>query len=327
MHARVQPVESQPSTPVLFDLSGAVASFREPLSIAGWVFAPSTLTKTPRVVLCFPGTSYTKAYCHLEVPGFGQAAYSCALALAKSGCVVICLDHLGVGDSSMPDGSRLTLATMARTNAMITRHIQEHVTNGTLIDDLPPIPAPIFLGVGHSMGAFLLVEQQATSRSFAGIALLGYTNGSLIPRGDSTLLDLAFPHARYPEYLTVDREGARALFHPGIPAQVVQADNQVASAVPSGILRAMQHPEEILPKAALINVPVFLANADRDLSADFHREPASYPAARDISLFQLLESGHCHHFAPTRRVLWRRLAQWCQEPVRPVQLHHVAHPK
>lgn len=37
--------------------------------VAGWVFAPPMLLEHPRVVVCYPGASYTKAYYHLEVPG------------------------------------------------------------------------------------------------------------------------------------------------------------------------------------------------------------------------------------------------------------------
>ena len=313
MYALAQPLEEQPYTPVLFDISGKVASLTGTLTIAGWVFLPPTVPAIPRVLVCFPGASYTKRYYHLAVPGFAPAAYSFALALARSGCIVVCLDHLGVGDSSAPDGTLLTLATMAQANAVVAGLIQEHIKAGTLITDLPALPQAVSIGVGHSMGAFVVLEQQATHRSFAAIALLGYTNGPLVTPAGAHPLELLCPHLSRRDYLTVDREVVHPFFYVGVPRRVIEADDRVASAVPAGMLLDMQQPNFMLPKAAQIAVPVFLANADSDLSADFHGEPATYPAARDISLFQLPESGHCHNFAPTRHLLWQRLARWCQE--------------
>src|SRR5207302_1666098 len=67
-----------------------------------------------------------------------------------------------------------------------------------------------------------------------------------------------------------------------------------------------------LSKAARIEVPIFLGNGDLDVSADFHAEPATYPLARDITLFQLAGSAHCHNFATTRTTLWDRLVRWIQ---------------
>src|SRR5215469_16267266 len=100
---------TQAYVPTRFDVTGEVAPLSEPLSIAAWVFAPASPAETrPVVLVCLPGMSYTKAYYHLEVPGFPLDAYSFAVHMVKRGFLVVALDHLGVGESTQPaDGRQL----------------------------------------------------------------------------------------------------------------------------------------------------------------------------------------------------------------------------
>lgn len=302
-----------PYTPVTFDLTGEVAPFEEKLSLAGWVFAPPTVPEKPVVLLCFPGGSYTKAYYHLEVPGYPVDHYSAALALARAGCIVVVLDHLGVGESTAPDGTLLTLEVLARANAAASRQIQERLQAGSLIFELPPLAELVMIGIGHSMGAFVLVEQQATSNSFAAIALLGYTNHlPSLPSGTGSVDDLFSPPHK-PTYIASDRRDFEAFFYTSdVPRSVIEEDASVASACPVGILMEMQVPGLMLPRAARIEVPVFLANGDLDLSPAFREEVTTYPASHDITLFHVAGSAHCHAFAATSHLLWKRLALWCQ---------------
>ena len=78
----------------------------------------------------------------------------------------------------------------------------------------------------------------------------------------------------------------------------------------------INNPGYLLAKAAVVEVPIFLGNAEQDLAPNFHSEVATYPLAHDITLYQLAGSAHCHNFATTRRLLWDRLAQWIQS-IRP----------
>src|SRR5260370_12153839 len=98
--------------PIRFDVSEQVPSLSGPLSIAAWVFAPPALPAetSPVVLVCLPGGSYTKAYSHLELPGFPLDVYSFALHMVKQGFVVVALDHLGVRESTWrASGLALTL--------------------------------------------------------------------------------------------------------------------------------------------------------------------------------------------------------------------------
>src|SRR5438270_7328595 len=168
--------------PTRFDVSEQVPSLSGLLSLAAWVFAPPALPAdtSPVVLVCLPGGAYTKAYYHLEVPDFPPEAYSFALHMVKQGFVVVTIDHLGVGESTWPaDGKELTLEVMALANAAVTSQVRARLVAGTLVAGLAPQHEPFLVGVGHSMGSFLLVAQQADRRSFAAIAPLGYSNKEL----------------------------------------------------------------------------------------------------------------------------------------------------
>src|SRR5260370_22228457 len=169
-------------TPTRFDVTDQLPSPSGPLHITAWVFAPSSLPAetSPVVLVCLPGGTYTKAYYHLEVPGFPPRAYSFALHMVKQGFVVVAIDHLGVGESTQSaDGRELTLEVAARANAAVTDQVRARLAEGTLVAGMAPQHEPVLVGVGHSIGSFLLVTQQADHRSFAATAPLGYSYNGL----------------------------------------------------------------------------------------------------------------------------------------------------
>src|SRR5260370_29138567 len=321
-------------TPTSFDVTDQVPSVSGPLRIAAWVFAPSSLPAetSPVVLVCLPGGTYTKAYYHLEVPGFSSQAYSFASHMVKQGFIVVALDHLGTGESTQPaDGRELTMKVMARANAAVTDQLRPRLAAGTLAAGMAPQAEPFLVGVGHSMSSFLLVTQQADQRSFAAIAPLGYTNKGLstagaekrlaeqrgIPRHDQdTIRELMGQMFQFTEqgYVRMDRSIGQALFDDAdVPLGIIEADDALSTHIPLGTFTDVGDPGYMPAKAARIEVPVFLGNGDLDVSADFHAEPATYPLARDITLFQLAGSAHCHNFASTRALLWDRLARWIRE--------------
>ena len=235
-------VQPMPYTAVTFDLTGQLSPFPgESLQIAGWVFAPPTLPSKPVVLVCFPGASYTKAYYHLDVPGYAPDAYSFAASMTRHGFLVVALDHLGVGDSSRPDGTRLSLEVMAHANALATQQVTERVRTGTLVPALPPQPESVVIGVGHSMGAFVLLQQQATAQSFAALALLGYSNWPVWPLLETSPADLLAQSAR--GYLPAQREALSPFFFaPDVEREAIEADARLASDCPLGIFQDLQQP-------------------------------------------------------------------------------------
>ena len=121
-----------------------------------------------------PGGTYTKAYHDLHVPG--RAEYSAAEYLAKTGVIVVTLDHLGTGDSTFPDdGRRVTLEIMAKANAAAAQWLRSAAMRGELDLSLPPLPSVRMAGFGHSLGGYLLQIQQGEHASFEAVAMAGCT--------------------------------------------------------------------------------------------------------------------------------------------------------
>lgn len=301
-----------PYTEVTLNLTGAVAPLSGPLHLAGWVFAPPEVSAYPVVLICLPGAGFTKAYYHLEVSSEARGEYSLALALSRRGCVVICLDPLGVGASSTPPGTLLSLETMALANAVATHQIRQRLKTATLCPGLPPMAHVPLIGVGHSAGAWLLLRQQATHRSFAALALLGSTNGPhSFPEAIGLVGDplvRADPHG----YVRLERQALPPFWSIGVPEVVLAELDRLAAPLPVGLLGDLQQPGFIREDAAQIEVPVLLVTAEYDRSTNVVGEVEAYPAVRDLTLVRLTNRGSCHLFGPARKQVWQRLALWCQ---------------
>jgi hypothetical protein len=90
------------------DVSSAVA-MPGPLHIAATVFLPdpAKLTSPPVAIFGFPGGGYSKGYYDLHPPG--HSGYSEVEHHVKRGFIFVAADHLGVGASSIPDLTALTI--------------------------------------------------------------------------------------------------------------------------------------------------------------------------------------------------------------------------
>jgi pimeloyl-ACP methyl ester carboxylesterase len=94
--------------------------------------------------------------------------------LAGVGHLMVTVDHVGVGDSSRPtDGFSLTPQVVADVDAAAVDHLKDLLVGDTCCDDLSPVTAPTWIGLGHSMGAKLAIAQQARHRLYDGLALVG----------------------------------------------------------------------------------------------------------------------------------------------------------
>jgi pimeloyl-ACP methyl ester carboxylesterase len=61
---------------------------------------------------------------------------------------------------------------------------------------------------------------------------------------------------------------------------------------------------------AAIDVPLFLAFGDHDLSADYRSGLSRYSSVRDATVVTVAGSGHCHNQSSRRIELWDRLGRW-----------------
>jgi len=175
------------------------------------------------------------------------------------------------------------------------------------------------------MGGYVAMVQQANHHTYDRLAILGTTNQHVVQlalpdqvvaaaasaAGRAALLEEV--RAALPErYSDAAREPMRSWFHlDDVPDEVVAADDATTlTVVPRGPAAAAMVPGIAREEAATIDVPVFLAYGEVDISPAPHLEPSFFGTSPDVTLFVLAESAHCHNMASSRTVLWDRLARW-----------------
>ena len=125
------------------------------------------------VCFAFPGGGYCRRYYSFDMPdgsGGGEAGFHC-----QRGWIFVACDHLGFGDSTIPDGNVLNLDNVAAANDAMVRAVMARLEAGTLVDGLAPIVDATCLGIGQSMGGCFTVVAQGNHQTFHGIGVLGYS--------------------------------------------------------------------------------------------------------------------------------------------------------
>jgi pimeloyl-ACP methyl ester carboxylesterase len=119
-------------------------------------------------------------------------------------------------------------------------------------------------------------------------------------------------------YIQGDRSDLQAWFHlSDVPSEVIDLDlASTLTVVPRRAAAASSVPYVTREAAGQVDVPVFLAYGEVDVSSDPHAEPAAFQRSPDVTLYVLAGSGHCHNMAGSRELLWDRLANWCGSVVR-----------
>lgn len=263
------------------------------------------------VLVCLPGGTYDHAYFDLDVPG---EEYSFARWMAERGYVVVAFDSLGTGASSRP-AHDVGFAEMACATAGAVEALRDNVPDGT------PIVA-----VGHSMGGYHAIVQQAAAQTYDALAVLGTTIGvvGIIPLPDEMvdaargapevragLIDAVLAGFTEP-YVDGDRSAMLEAFHASdVPEHVLTADvDQTTTVVPRRAAAESTVPWFAREAAAAVDVPVFLSYGEIDVSLAPHDEPGYFPASPDVTLYVLRGSAHCHNMATTRHRQWERIEQW-----------------
>jgi pimeloyl-ACP methyl ester carboxylesterase len=307
------------------------------LRTAAWVFVPIAGSRLPRptVVFAFAGGGYSKAYFHLEVPG--RRDYSMARYLADRGLLVVACDHLATGASSRPQPpERLTWETAAAANEATVRSVLDRLRSGTLVPALEPLEPGLIVGLGHSLGAGLVTVQQARSRSFGGLVILGRSiAGSRVPappREPGSAPDWRPLAMQYDEVVAESDlvEGyprqrrrtpwQRFLFYwDDVPPDVVAHDEGLISTMPLEVARGLRGADGPNARAAaVIDVPVLLGFGERDVSEDPPREARAYRSSSQVQLYVQPRAAHCGNLAGSRTQLWERIGDWieaCRDPV------------
>jgi pimeloyl-ACP methyl ester carboxylesterase len=301
-----------------------------PLEISARIFAALDPDPGLPLLFCVPGMSYGKEYWDVPLVGF-----SFARVAAAAGHVVIAVDNLGTGQSARPeDSAAVTLAAMAGANAAAATEALARLAAGDLVPGLGPIAPGHPVGIGHSLGGCLVLFQQAEHSTFDAIAVLGFSNQPLAGiyedhEREAELTDAerfawatehlppklwGTPWEELEPYFELPRENFAELFYaPGTAAEVIAADSAGATSVPRRAAIETTIPRVSAAAAGAVEVPVLLAYGATDLSPDPLAEPATYPAAADITLLRLANSAHCHNLSADREQLWDRLLGWARE--------------
>ncbi len=305
----------------LVDLTDLIGR-RERLAVAASVFPPNRPGSPLTVMFLWPGGGYNRNY--FDLAPSGRADYSQARHHAKAGILAIALDHLGVGDSTMPN-TAFGLYDLAHANALAATTLLLRLREGRLVPSWPPVSGICALGLGHSYGALLLVLLQARWPSFAGVGFLGWSSiNTVIPYDRSSAYADLIHTRRVPAALHPYRQ---AFHFDDVPMDIIEQDLEgyphrlEHSPIPSwGSVwmpggphaRPEQPPNTNITAAdaANIDVPVLIALGERDVSPDPWLEPSAYRSSRDITLCSFARMAHAHNFASTRHLLWDRVTAW-----------------
>lgn len=309
---------------VEFDVS-AVAGAGAVLSAR--VLGPASGPVRSPVVVCLPGGAYTKDY--WDVPEQVVPGYSFSEFASRSGYVSVVVDHIGMGASTRPpDGDELSAEFVAACHATAAGEIRARLRSGDLAPWLDAVPDALLVGIGHSNGGCVLVNQQGRHRSFDAIGVFGYSNqGMVLPYTEDEPDDAAaaaeLHRTRAEEmlktvivgdwapYLDFDRDALRALFYwEDVSPDVIAAAGRLHTLTPRGSSIDASVPASAAEVAATIDTPVFLGFGERDVCPDPHAEATTYRGSRDITTYVLPKAGHCTNFAVGRRAIWSRTVAW-----------------
>jgi len=306
-----------------------------PLKLALSVYLPdpARLPARPIVMAAFPGGGYSRGYFDMHFSG--HTGYSQAGHHTDAGLVFIAGDHLGVGDSSLPDFSKLSIEMIAEANDYAVREVLDRLEAGTLSPNFPPLRRPARIGIGQSMGGCITIVMQGRRQTYDAIAPLGYSaiHTVLPQRTDAARSKSIQGHAHQRggdlARLSV-AETSRSIedfvypFHwEDVPKDILDADmaggyplRKTAPAfgsltIPSCAIQMMA-PGCVAAEAAAVTVPVFVGDGERDTCPDPLAEPAAYRRSRDVTVYVVPNMAHMHNFASTRRLLWDRLVCWSQ---------------
>jgi pimeloyl-ACP methyl ester carboxylesterase len=151
------------------------AGLGTPAHVAATLFLPDEGMRADPAIVCFafPGGGYCRRYYSFDMPdgvGGGEAGFH-----TDRGWIFVACDHLGFGDSTIPEGDALDLDNVAAANDAAVREIMARLAAGTLAEGVAPVVAATVLGIGQSMGGCFTIVAQGNHETFDGVGILGYS--------------------------------------------------------------------------------------------------------------------------------------------------------
>jgi hypothetical protein len=302
-------------------------------TIVATVHAPDHLALSPTVLFALPGGGYSRGYFDMNFPG--HAGYSQAEHHTAAGVVLVAMDHLGVGDSSTDANDAIRIEDIAAANDEAVRDILHRLRSGQLDAALPAFEPAFVVGTGQSMGAGVTIIMQGRHRTYQAISPLGYSavqavlplRSAEMRQGVKSMFS-HFSRSTPNAELSVPQTSAQIgdFLHPfhweDEPRDVVEADlaggYPLRASPPRWGSRTVPR-DYVIEEAAVIDVPVFFGEGERDVSENPWEESARFPRVPDFTLYVCPQMAHMHNFAATRHRLWDRSVDWMQSIRRAVE--------
>jgi pimeloyl-ACP methyl ester carboxylesterase len=288
---------------------GPLAPDGEPNRVTMDVHLPERLASQPAMLFCLPGGGVTRRYFDLD--GGPGSDFSFARAMTSAGHVVVAVDPVGIGDSTRPvDGFALTAQAEAELVHRAFLHLREQVIEGVALGSLRVV------GTGHSAGAMLAVVQQATNPEFSALLLFCFGTAGLPelldPAQRSALTEPDGGRSRLAEFARAKFAGQSYFETPTRDADTPagRALRAVHDRVIAVLAIQAMTPGSVARELAAIEVPVFLAVGERDMTGPAHRLAADYVACRDFTLYVVPNSGHHVFVSSGAPRLYGRVLNW-----------------
>ena len=283
-------------------------------------------------LVCLPGGFLSRRYYDLgrDLRHESDPSYSFAEAMACAGFVVLAFDHIGIGESSKPEpveaGYSLGVEAIARANQRALELALERLAAGDPAQGIPATQCLATIGVGHSMGSVLTVEQQAQARPHRALVLFSFSTKGLPRFLNEDQLAYAHDPVRtrrelgelvrrsfgtpYPPRPNQDESNRRAAFGIGTAPPLAEALLERASTdlLAAGGLLSMI-PGGYAPAADAIDVPVYILVGDHDLHG-VEELADELPKSPEKTTRLLEDCWHCHFVANTRAAIWSELPVW-----------------
>jgi pimeloyl-ACP methyl ester carboxylesterase len=314
------------------DVTGKV-NLSGKIEIAATAYLPDVSLLGPRPVVLFalPGGGLTRHYFDLRIPGHG--GYSEAAHHTARGIILVAIDHLGVGDSTVTAMNTMHIEDIAQADDAAVREISQRLMKGTLAPGFPALPLLFRIGIGQSMGGGITIIMQGRYRTYDAIAPLGYSAvHTVLPQpteADRLRIESlwTYHNGRWadPKTLSFD-EAAKARIDylyfelwDDVPQDIRQMHGDKRASPPDWLSKTlptcvigMLSPGYVATEAAEITVPVFIGLGERDVVPNPFAEPAAYQSTRDITVFIVPRLAHTHNLGGSRKVLWDRLVNWAR---------------
>jgi pimeloyl-ACP methyl ester carboxylesterase len=275
-------------------------------------------------ILSGPGANRGRA-------GTGRTAESTELSQAhyhaSRGAVFVSVDHLGVGESTTGEPDDFTIEVVTAGNVAVVRQVLARLADGTLAGGFPPLPDPVKIGIGQSMGGHFIIQMQGQQAPFDGVAVLGYSSIHTViavPPGEDAVPPPALARNSPAENLGIWTEKAaisrerfqQRMYHLSFfdesETNVLRQKfvTPAFSRTTPGAAKYMLSRGVVAEEAARIECPVFLGFGERDTSMHPRQEPAGYLRASDIQLAIIPGMAHGQNFNGKRQELRERLHPW-----------------